>query len=80
MNIDVIVISDQSAFPADLRHHRIASIDAQSALDAVELGAIAWVRRHFMATPWTSAIFQVVLGGALVFAVGVLLGMLGVAE
>jgi rubrerythrin len=40
----------------------------------VELGVIAWIRRRFMATPWHTAIFQVVLGGGLVFAVGVFLG------
>jgi erythrin-vacuolar iron transport family protein len=46
----------------------------------VELGAIAWIRRHYMATPWHSAIFQVVLGGSLVFAVGVALGLMGVKD
>jgi erythrin-vacuolar iron transport family protein len=40
----------------------------------VELGAIAWIRRHFMGTPWASAVFQVVLGGTLVFLTGVLIG------
>jgi rubrerythrin len=47
----------------------------------VELGVIAWIRRHFMATPWASAIFQVVLGGVLVFLTGVLIGRwTGVSE
>jgi erythrin-vacuolar iron transport family protein len=46
----------------------------------IELGVISWIRRHFMATPWHAAIFQVVLGGALVFATGVLIGLLGVNE
>ncbi len=40
----------------------------------VELLAIAWVRHKYMDTPWTSAILQVVLGGALVFLVGILIG------
>jgi erythrin-vacuolar iron transport family protein len=40
----------------------------------VELGVIAWVRRRFMDTPWPSAVFQVVLGGLLVFAAGILIG------
>ena len=40
----------------------------------VELGVIAWVRHRFMETPWTSAIFQVVVGGLLVFLTGVLIG------
>jgi len=40
----------------------------------VELWAIAFIQNHYMETPWGKAIFQVVLGGALVFAVGVLIG------
>jgi len=40
----------------------------------VELGVIAWVRRRYMDTPWSSAIIQVVLGGLLVFGVGILIG------
>lgn len=41
---------------------------------AVELAAIAWIRRRFMDTPLLSAIFQVVLGGFLVFLAGVIIG------
>jgi rubrerythrin len=41
---------------------------------AVELGFIAWIRRRFMDTPLLSAIFQVVLGGFLVFLAGILIG------
>ncbi len=40
----------------------------------VELGVIAWVRRRFMDTPWPSATLQVVVGGVLVFLVGILIG------
>ena len=40
----------------------------------VELGVISWVRHRFMDTPLASAVFQVVLGGALVFLAGVLIG------
>jgi rubrerythrin len=40
----------------------------------VELGVIAWIRRKYMDTPWTSAIIQVVVGGLLVFGVGILIG------
>ena len=40
----------------------------------VELGAIAYIRHRFMDSPWISATLQVVLGGALVFAAGVLSG------
>jgi hypothetical protein len=41
---------------------------------AVELGVIAWIRNHYMDTPLLSAIFQVVLGGVLVFIAGILIG------
>lgn len=40
----------------------------------VELWAIAWIQNRYMQTPWFRAIFQVVLGGALVFAAGALIG------
>jgi rubrerythrin len=40
----------------------------------VELGVIAWVRHRFMDTPWASAVFQVVVGGVLVFLTGILIG------
>jgi VIT1/CCC1 family predicted Fe2+/Mn2+ transporter len=40
----------------------------------VELGVIAWVRHKFMDSPVASAVFQVVLGGVLVFLAGVLIG------
>jgi len=41
---------------------------------AVELGIIAWIRNRYMDTPLLSAAFQVVVGGALVFAVGIWIG------
>jgi rubrerythrin len=40
----------------------------------VELGVIAWVRHRFMDTPLGAAVFQVVVGGLLVFLTGVLIG------
>ncbi len=40
----------------------------------VELAVIAWIRHRYMDTPWGSAIFQVVIGGLLVFLAGVLIG------
>jgi rubrerythrin len=40
----------------------------------VELGVIAWVRKHFMDTPLLAAIFQIVVGGLLVFLAGILIG------
>ena len=39
-----------------------------------ELGVISWVRHKFMDTPLVSAVLQVVLGGALVFLAGILIG------
>ena len=39
-----------------------------------ELWAIAYIQNRYMETGWGKAIFQVVLGGALVFAAGVLIG------
>jgi rubrerythrin len=40
----------------------------------VELWAIAFIQNRYMETPFLRAAFQVVLGGALVFAAGVLIG------
>ena len=42
----------------------------------MELLVIAWVRHRFMETPWHAAVFQVVLGGLLVFITGILIGKL----
>ncbi|MBV9157273.1 MAG: rubrerythrin [Acidobacteriaceae bacterium] len=41
---------------------------------AVELSIISWVREHYMDTPLVRAAMQVVLGGVLVFAAGILIG------
>jgi rubrerythrin len=40
----------------------------------VELWAIAWVQNRYMETPFWRATLQVVFGGALVFAAGILIG------
>jgi rubrerythrin len=40
----------------------------------VELWAIAWIQNKYMETPFLRAALQVVVGGALVFAAGVLIG------
>jgi rubrerythrin len=40
----------------------------------IELWAIAWIQKTYMETPFWRAALQVVLGGALVFAAGVLIG------
>lgn len=44
------------------------------AVVAMELGAISWIRKRYMDTPLLQAIFQVVLGGILVFLAGILIG------
>jgi VIT1/CCC1 family predicted Fe2+/Mn2+ transporter len=40
----------------------------------LELAVISWIRTHYMDTPFMQAAFQVVVGGALVFAAGILIG------
>lgn len=40
----------------------------------IELGVISWIRHRFMDTPIASAVFQVVVGGLLVFLTGILIG------
>jgi rubrerythrin len=40
----------------------------------IELWAIAWIQNRYMETPFLRAALQVVVGGALVFAAGVLIG------
>ena len=47
------------------------------AVVAIELAAIAWIRKRYMDTPLLKALFQAVLGGILVFLTGVLLGSVG---
>jgi erythrin-vacuolar iron transport family protein len=40
----------------------------------IELAAISWIRWRYMDTPLLSATFQVMVGGALVFLAGILIG------
>ena len=40
----------------------------------IELSAISWIRHRYMDTPLLSATFQVMVGGALVFIAGILIG------
>ncbi len=40
----------------------------------LELAAISWIRYRYMDTPFLSAAFQVMVGGALVFLAGILIG------
>lgn len=40
----------------------------------IELWAIAWIQNRFMETPFVRAVLQVVVGGSLVLAAGILIG------
>jgi rubrerythrin len=40
----------------------------------VELWAIAWIRARYMDTPFLQAVFEVVVGGLIVFGAGILIG------
>lgn len=44
------------------------------AIEIVELLVIAWIRHRYMDTPLLAAAFQVVVGGAIVFVAGILIG------
>jgi len=41
---------------------------------AIELLAISWIRKRYMDTPFLRAAFQVIVGGVLVFLVGIWIG------
>jgi VIT1/CCC1 family predicted Fe2+/Mn2+ transporter len=41
---------------------------------AIELLVISWIRNRYMDTPFLRAAFQVIVGGVLVFLVGILIG------
>ncbi|MDQ2079690.1 ferritin family protein [Xanthobacteraceae bacterium Astr-EGSB] len=45
------------------------------AVVVVELGAISYIRYRYMDTPFLQAAFQVIVGGALVFLAGILIGI-----
>jgi len=59
--------------PFLIQNVNVATIVAVAVV-CVELGVIAWVRHKYMDSPWTTATLQVVLGGLLVFLVGMLIG------
>ena len=61
------------ALPYLIPHFYVATSLA-FAVVAVELTVISWIRTHYMDTPFLQAAFQVVVGGVLVFAVGILIG------
>lgn len=61
------------ALPYLIPHFWTATITAFFVV-FIELWAIVWIQNRYMDTPFMRATFQVVLGGALVFAAGVLIG------
>ncbi len=61
------------ALPYLIPHFYVATALA-FAVVAVELAVISWIRTRYMDTPFLQAAFQVVVGGVLVFAVGILIG------
>jgi predicted membrane protein (TIGR00267 family) len=59
--------------PYLLPDFRVATIVAIVVV-LIELWAIAWIRARFMDTPFLRAAFQIVVGGLIVFAAGILIG------
>ena len=52
---------------------RVATIVAVAVV-LVELWLIAWIRARYMGTPFWRAAYQIVFGGLLVFAAGIIIG------
>jgi len=61
------------ALPYLIPHFWIATAVA-TVIVFIELAAISWIRNHYMDTPLTSALFQVMLGGTIVFVTGIVIG------
>jgi erythrin-vacuolar iron transport family protein len=61
------------ALPFLIHDFRLALIIAMCVV-VVELWAIAFIQNRYMSTPFWRAVLQVVFGGALVFAAGILIG------
>jgi VIT1/CCC1 family predicted Fe2+/Mn2+ transporter len=61
------------ALPYLIPDFRIATTIA-IAVVFVELWAITWIQHRYMETPWMRAALQVLIGGSLVLAAGILIG------
>jgi len=59
--------------PFLIQNIQVATIVA-IAVVCIELGVIAYIRHKYMDSPWPTATLQVILGGLLVFLVGMLIG------
>jgi len=60
--------------PNTLEHAFWIATAIAGAVVFVELWVIAWIRAHYMDTPFLRAVFQIVLGGVIVLATGILIG------
>jgi len=60
--------------PNALPHAFLIATAISGAVVFVELWVIAWVRSHYMDTPFLQAVFQIVLGGVIVLAAGIFIG------
>ena len=59
--------------PYLIRDFHVATSTALVVVGA-ELAVISWIRKRYMDTPLLAAVFQVVVGGVLVFLAGWLIG------
>jgi erythrin-vacuolar iron transport family protein len=60
-----------------LIHNLATALHAAYIVVAIELIAIAFIRYKFMKTPLAQTVGQVIVGGGIVFAIGLWLGRLG---
>ncbi len=60
--------------PDTLPDHFMIATGVAAAIVFFELWAIAFVRARYMDTPFLQAVFQIVLGGAIVLGAGILIG------
>ena len=60
--------------PNSLQHAFLIATGISAVVVFIELWVIAWVRSHYMDTPFLQAVFQIVLGGVIVLAAGILIG------
>ncbi|MGO9132643.1 MAG: iron exporter MbfA [Methylovirgula sp.] len=60
--------------PNSLPHAFLIATGIAAVVVFIELWVIAWVRSHYMDTPFLQAVFQIVLGGVIVLAAGILIG------
>ena len=51
-----------------------AALALATVVVVIELVLIAWIRQRYMDTPFVKACFQVILGGGIVFAAGIIIG------